>query len=420
MFIYTEKKKQQLLLDENYVCEGVDEVVEEATTLQETFLIRDRIYPTVEKVLSSPEGHRKFSNAVAAFVNRNASKLQAIGPVYLIPFTKNDEANFFEIFGIDEKEVVAIVKEVTSMINEKARWMLITQHPLYTVLFCAARYYTIKKDSKGLNNVLIITALAFYPSIFSKYFEYEPDKNVMHYTIDNLSERFTIKKVNTIFSTLTVTIQSAWKYHEKNIIHGADENCTRFIQRVQNDQNSIMRRIANAYYDNKKKGLSIVTQIDSYEDEAIADVENNSNKVESITSKIVIKMIMNGVDLKFCDFASSATSVSRIDLRNYMAKIINDKHSAEIKSFVESLLFLYLYEDKHELREINSKEFVNYALMTFKKTNSYDKNIQNIKGLLDKWGTEVGIYGKYNRLATRIDYTKAIYLYILLSIQKYV
>jgi hypothetical protein len=160
--------------------------------------------------------------------------------------------------------------------------------------------------------------------------------------------------------------------------------------------------------------------VDSYEDDAVADVENNSNKVESITAKIVMKMIMNGVDLKFCDFGSSATSVSRIDLRNYMTKIITNKKSDELKSFVESLLFLYLYEDKHTLQEVNSREFINYALAAFKKTNSLDKNIQNIKGLLDKWGTEVGIYGKYNRLATRIDYTKAIYLYILLSIQKYV
>ena len=200
--IYTERKKRQLMDDEHYECESFeDEMMEAASQVKETFLIKEKIYPKVEQVLSSPEGHRKFVNAVGSFVNRNAAKLQAIGPVYLIPFTKNDEATFFNLFELDEQEVKAIVKEVTLIINDKARWMLISQHPLYTVLFCAIRYYTIKKDSKGLNNVLIITALAFYPSIFSKYFPFEPDKNTMHYTIDNLSERYTIKKASTIFST---------------------------------------------------------------------------------------------------------------------------------------------------------------------------------------------------------------------------
>ena len=55
----------------------------------------------------------------------------------------------------------------------------------------------------------------------------------------------------------------------------------------------------------------------------------------------------------------------------------------------------------------------------FKKTNSTDSNISNIKKMLDKWGTDSGLYGKFSRVATRIDYTKGIYLFFILCIQKY-
>lgn len=55
----------------------------------------------------------------------------------------------------------------------------------------------------------------------------------------------------------------------------------------------------------------------------------------------------------------------------------------------------------------------------FKKTNSNNKNIKTIKTTLDKWAEASGIHDKYTREASRVNYKKAIFFYILLSIQKY-
>ena len=88
-------------------------------------------------------------------------------------------------------------------------------------------------------------------------------------------------------------------------------------------------------------------------------------------------------------------------------------------NFIESILFLYLYNEKHTFQDINSKQFILFAVELFKKTNSKDKNINNIKTTLDKWGEDSGLYGKFTRVATRVDYTKGMYLYFILSIQKY-
>ena len=113
------------------------------------------------------------------------------------------------------------------------------------------------------------------------------------------------------------------------------------------------------------------------------------------------------------------TSISKIELRNYLTKIVVDKRTQEIESFVESILFIYLYDGKHTVEEINSKEFISFALATFKRTNSKNDNINNIKNILDKWGEDTGLYARYTRLASRVDYTKGIYLYFIMSIQKY-
>ena len=82
-------------------------------------------------------------------------------------------------------------------------------------------------------------------------------------------------------------------------------------------------------------------------------------------------------------------------------------------------VFRNLYDEKHTFDEINSREFISFSLVLFKKTNSKNSNVINIKKMLDKWGEDSGIYGKFERLGTRIDYTKAIFLYFILSIQKY-
>lgn len=385
-----------------------------------TYLIREKIYPKIEKVLDTPDGRRKFERLVSEFINRNGSKLTAVGPLYNIPFTHKDHAEYFSLFGVSGDEIYKVVDEIVKQINDKANFTLLRNNPIYILLYCVIRYFTIKQNEQMLKSALIIMALAFYPSIYKKYYKYDPNPDVMAYTIDNLSKRYIIKKSNTLFGTLTYSITNSWKFHEKNFYDGSDKEVIRFIQRIRNDQNSLMKKITNNYRENHAKGLSITTQVDAYDNSIVVDNENDTNRVEYMTTKIVTNMLVNGIDYKFSDFAASASNVSKIELRNYLTKIASEKNSNSMKSFIESILFIYLYDEKHTYDEINSKQFIAYALALFKKTNAKNDNINNIKLTLEKWATDSGIYARFNRLATRNDYSKGIFLYFILSIQKYV
>lgn len=410
MFIFTEKTLENIIHNE------LDIFYESESN---SFIIRDELYPKVENVLKTTDGLRQFTKIVENFINKNNTKLTTVGPMYMIPFTTNDHQMYYDLFNTSSDEIHKIVLRVIKNINDKANWTLAKNNPFFILAYCIIRYFTITKNSKQLNNALAITALAYYPSMFSKYFTYEPNPGVMQYTIDNLSQRFLIKRSNHIFGTLMASIQGSWKFHEKFFMKGSDEECIRFMQRIRNDQNSLLKKIAMNYYENYRKGLTIYTTVDSYDDSVVVDNENDSNRVELITNKVVTQIIVNGIDLKLCDFAANAANISKIELRNYLTKITTEKNSSDMKSFIESILFLYLYDGKHTFEEINSKQFIVFALSTFKKTNSKDKNIGNIKSMLDKWGTDSGIYLKFSRLATRVDYTKGIYLYFICCIQKY-
>lgn len=411
MFIFFENAQDNYDIEPMYFSE--------ASSDSFTYIIKDELYPKIDAVLSTDQGKRNFNNIIGRYVSRNNDKLTTSGPQYLIPFTMKDKQEYFDLFSVSDTEVAALVDKITKQVNDKANWRLFKNNPIFFIFYCCIRYATLAKDAKLLNSALIAMALSVYPSIFAKYFRYEPNPNIMQYTIDNLSNRFIIKKSNHIFGTLTYSIQSSWKFHEKDFSRGADQDVIRFIQRIRNDQNSLLKKIANAYQTNYKKGLFVTTQVDAYDDNINVDNVNNTNKVEALSNKIVLSMLTNGVDLRIADFASNAAQVSKLDLRNYISLIINEKESETMKEFISSILFLYLYTDSHEPDDIRSKEFIGYALQLFKKTNSKDKNVTNIKTTLDKWGTSSGIYRKFSRSATRVDYTKAIFMYFILSIQMY-
>lgn len=402
--------------------EFIDESVDESFFIEATGtskMILDSIYPSVEKVLSTPEGDRKFRKIIGEFIDRNNSKLHTAGPQYMIAFTDRDKQNYFDLFNLDPAQIKSVLKSALNLVNDKASWKLILDNPIYTVFFCVNRYYAKAKNATSLNLSLAAMALAMYPSMFHKYFPYEPNEDVMRYTIDNLSNKFIIKKTNHVFGLLMATIQQCYKFHERMIADGTDAACVNYIMRIRNAYNSSMKKIANEFHNNHNKNLTVHTAVDAFDDNAIVDIENDSNKVQVVTDQIVNTLLTSGIDLRLAEAAARGSQVSISDVRNYLHIIIQQDHVDEMTSFIESIIFLFLYQMKKSIRDINSKSFLEFCLALYKKTNSNDKNILNIKNTLDKWSQIVGLNKSFSREATLINYKRALYMFFVLAIQKY-
>ncbi len=389
-----------------------------------TKLILDTVYPKVEKTLSTSIGSQKFKTMVGSFMDRNHSKLHTVGPQYMIAFTDKDKAEYFALFNINPKEVINTVTEVTKSIGNNSKFIYLRQNPILFVLWACIRYYYIKKDDKGLNTALAIYALAVYPSVYSAFFKYPPNPDVMKYTIDHMSEKWFIKQTGSIFAALYKSINNSFQFLKQFIIKGDDGEVIRFVQRIRSDQKSMMRNICDAYMKNYKEGLRTSQSLDSAlnnNDLNSIDTlhENNSTIVDSITNKVSIPIITNGVNLQIVSQAKDIAGISLADCRYYISKIVTDKHSNDIREFIHAILFRFLYDDKHYPQDINSKEYLVYCGALFRQTNSKNDNIKTIKDLLDKWAEEVGIHAKFKREASRVNYKKAIFFYFILSIQFY-
>ena len=399
---------------------GLDDVFTEATGKAETTIIREQIYPIVEKVLSDPNGDRKFRLLVKKFLDKNASKLNTAGPTYMIPFTDDDKEEFFKCFGTSKNDLVKPIVKMTNLVNDKAGWKSLRQNPIFCLFYCCIRYYTIKKDEKGLNTALIIYALSVYPSRYSVFFQYGANPDIMDYTIDNLSARFLFKKEGSVLATLLSSIKNSYEFHKKDFPEGTDDSVISWVSRIRNDQNSLLKNIASEYYINHRKNARIVTQSETYSDnEMIDDNLNDTSVVEDVTRRISVNIITNGVDITRATAAAKLAGISVSDLRFYLQKIITKERNEELNKFIESVVFIYLYKENHKPYEINEMKFLQFGSDLFRRTNTNDPNVVTIKELLNIWSSQSGINDKYKRIASQINYKRGIFMYIILCIQYY-
>lgn len=397
---------------------AVSELMTEATN-SKSKVFMETFGPRVEAVLKSPAGSNRFKKYVGEFVDRNASKLLIPGPTYQILFTPEEKQRYYNLFKISEDELKEKIQEVTTSLNDKSSWLLIRNNPIFVLFTLVICVYTQMKNQSGVNTACAILILSMYPSMFSVFFHFPPNPAIMNYTIDNLTNKFAIKKSDHLFDMLTKMTLTGYEYHKKNLMTGEDAKIFAFIIRVRNDFKSAMKKITNEFMKNHREGKGIYTVQDSYGDNQVADVENDSNKVAAIADKTAMGLAVDGPDSTFAAAAATTAGVSVNDFRNYLTLICDAKHTKEIAEACGYIMAAFLYEGRHNTDDIHTKDFLTFSIGLYKKSNSKNKNVDAVKTLLDKWTKEIGLSAMYSRVATLVNYKKAFYVFLIFSIQKY-
>jgi hypothetical protein len=404
---------------DNEFYDFIDDLFLEAEN-SDTHIIVEKLYPRIKAVLDTSQGDKKFKQLVGQYMDKNNNKLHTSGPLFMIPFGDIDKAQYFSLFEVTAKEIQTMVDEITGHLSVSSDFKLLKGNPVFWIFYCCIRYYTLKNDDKGLNTSLAIYALAAYPSIFNLFFKYPPNEAVMQYTMDNLSEKYLMKQGGHLFGGLFLSIKHSYNFLKPYMKDASDKEIIRFIQRIRNDQKSMIKNICDQYMKNHAQGLRVKLTKDSYDEVQLdVDSENNSTVVEVAANNIVNQIITNGLDLKRVSLCKDLANIGLSDCRFYLSKIISVKYTKEIQAFIHSILFLYLYDEHKKREDINSSNFLVWSSELFRKTNSNNKNIKCIKDTLDKWGEETGVHSKFKREASRVNYKKAIFWYFILSIQYY-
>lgn len=378
-------------------------------------VILHEIYPLVEREISKKDNQVKFNRLVSSYLDRNIKSLSTSGPVYRTLFLDTDTGPVYEILKINPTIISQILKKSSYI---KASWANMA-NPFNTTLAMIIRYSKLHNNVELMVSAITYLTLSMYPSLHSKYFKFEPNNEIMEYTINNMTNKYKIKTAGTIWKALIDTTSLSDKTYSKNLIKCTDKDVTDYIQAFKTRLNSLLKKIAIEFFKNHRSGNYLNTEVENDDPNNFSTVDNNSFIIERLTNSIVLNLSINGPDNKIITLSSKLYNISVNDLRNTVNGIISNKSNrGDISKVINSILYLFLYESKKTQAEIKSNNFLLFSLNVYKRTNISNDDVLIIKDICDKWLVMYSsTYKRTNRVGTINSFKKALYTFFVLTIQ---
>ena len=376
----------------------------------------DNIYPIIKGTLEqNPKNINALKTAVAEYLDANMAKLSSAGPTYRTLFTDTDKQKLYINTGTNPGLIEKIIPQ-SAYIKKTWRNIIIPFNVVCALTICYAKRTNNKELAQYL---LMYLTLSMYPSLHAKYFKYGVNSQIMDYTINNLSNKYKIKQMGTIWNTLLDTAMVCDNTYTKNIIRANDKDITDYVESLKTRLNALLKKIKNEYTKNYNDKNIMSIEQDNEDQDNYSRAESNSYIIERLANSIALKISINGPDMRLVDVSAKWNMVAVNDLRTTINNLTADKHnSGEIKKIISAILTLYLTEPNNSALEINTAKFIKECLKIYKKSNTSDKNIIEIKKILDMWLQRYSDrYKKSNRVATLNSFRKALYTYFVFTIQ---
>lgn len=381
-----------------------------------TSVILANIYPKVEQAFTSKETQRKFSAIVASYVDRNVNRLSTAGPSKRTLFSDMERNKVYDLIDFDPKICKAIVKQSNYI---KASWKIVND-PFNLVMMMILRYAKLNKLDQINQLAVTYLTLSMYPSLHYKYFKFEPNEAIMQYTINNLSNKFKVKKVGNILQALVDTTALADKTYDKNIRHANDKELTDYINAYKTRLNSLIKKIRDAFEKDYRSGNYMNTERDNGDENDFKTSDSNSLLIQRIVDQVVLKLSVNGPDSRIVDISAKMNQVSVNETRNTLNQLTQNKdESVNIRALCESILYLYLFNGENHVNDLNGSKFLTFCLAVYKKSNTNDENVIKVKSILDTWIEKYSeTYRKTQRVATLNNFRRALYTFFVFTLQR--
>lgn len=385
-------------------------------------ILRTSIEPTVSLELKDKTKRQKFIKKLFMFVDRQNEALYANNPGHRVYMSdERDRAIAYEISCTNEKRVKQAIRDCKVIDNN---WQVLT-NPFHILLSFFIREGVKLKDEQFTRTSIMFLTLSMYSSLQFKYFQYAPNENCMDYTINNLSNKFIIKKVGTLYRALEHTALTCHETYEKDLLRGNDIDIKNYVMNLRTRLNNFIKAIAKEYkfnLDNKKYlNKESDSMGESDEEENYRTTSNISLEINNLVNKTSNKFFSSRTDSRLVYFAARHTETSKITLTNAI-DALRDNENKKVIKMINLIINLYLKEgNSNTIDSIkNTKLFLGTCLKTYSKSNLKDEELLELKKLLDEFMMKY--CDKYSdtekRLATKVSYRKALFIYMVLFINQ--
>ena len=382
-----------------------------------------KLAPAISRALKKPGQISKIQTFVKNRISLNSDILAK--PYLGVPnalITVKDQDEFFELCGID-KEMIDVAITNTTEKNVKAG-IKMYKAPMYLGCTMVIRQLLIMKDMKTANLISVFFFVWLYEKMINKYFENGIKEEVIIYTVNNISDKFLLRKLGSVFKLLIYCSDAMLKKNGNALMKTKDSDIWLYPSASRNKLNLSIQNLAHVYYKNFEEGnfLNAVSSdaVDEEGEEYTKDIETASGKIQKAATKFEMFFIRNDVDPVLCKItASMIIGISDKSVAGMMERI-KANNTQDAKDFIVCCLDYFSRNLKDfELRFIKAKGFGILVSKTLVKKTNKDivfKKLFDSIGRMARASSET--YRSSSRAATKLNIERAIAVYLALTLQK--
>jgi hypothetical protein len=172
--------------------------------IKKEYTLKNKYYQIIEKVL--PEKEKEILRHIAKYRDKNISILSNPYPLSYPIWGHGESEIIFKSLGIDEDMVTSDILKVTLPPDVPIKKNFT---PFPTILILIMKYYIENLQEDKLRMIFYYMGYSMYWSIFSKYFKtYKPREETMIYTVNNLSNKFILKRLGSVDQLIYYSISN--------------------------------------------------------------------------------------------------------------------------------------------------------------------------------------------------------------------
>lgn len=387
-------------------------------TREHTFLMKEKYYPHIVQAL--PMTEKVLFNYIGKYRDRNNTLLSNPYPDALVFNTRGEDVDIlFRVSNINRAEMKKDVAkiELPGDVTEKK-----SLNDVNIIFILLIRYYMTVKDADKLNAIMLYFAYSIYGLRFNVSFRpYGANQAVMRYCVNNLSEKFILKKYGSIDKWLTHTFMVSMITYRERFERLSDRDIDEIISALFTRISNALKKIRDEYgkvYKEKK----VILESDAFIGDTQVQVEQKSytSEIEAYALEYTQDFFSTKPDAKRILFAAKTTNIAVDELQVTIDKVFDNADVKEMKAFLQCLFTIYfqsITEDNINRVNVRNFKFVQTMDSIFRKGNSKDKNILQAKELIDGWLRRgSATYRKTTRIPTISEYRRGVYMYFLLLI----
>ena len=355
---------------------------------------------------------KQLISHIRKIIDRHSESLYKSGPFDRIYLKEEDLLYVNKTFNISNKEIKDYISEISFI---KSNWNALN-NPFAFLMLSVMRHYYLDKKENERKLALFFLAIHYYAITHVRLFKFI-QKETMEYTINNLSNKHDLKMYGTIFKALEKKLETFHKTYEYLLKSDDDKKLVDYLMNLNTRIFQWLRGILNEYVKNKNSGKYFNSAADNPDPEDFRETSNLSMDISRIVDNITMKITTNPTIFDLCEKSSKINQISTVALMDTLNQIKKNEDT-RIKELIFNIFQLFLIDGKYSMRDISSQKFLNYCLLLYNKSNTTNTAVIRVKKILDEWLLEYSErYSRTERMATKINFRKSMFMYYIFAIQ---